>query len=129
MIFLNDDIIIFFYSLQVFHTSSNLIFHLNLKNSKFLLSIPVDFNRIVVWMVRILSQIFSSFNLLFRPLGTFPRASMTIGITITLIFHSFFCPLEFVYFFFHFFCNGKFHLLISSFLLINQQKVWSFFKG
>ena len=46
-----------------------------------------------VWMLLILSPISNSFSPLIKPLGTVPRASFTIGIIVTLMFHSLFSSL------------------------------------
>ena len=51
------------------------------------LSILVDLNSALVWMVLILSLISSFLSLVSRPLGTVPRALATIGIIVTLMFH------------------------------------------
>ena len=58
--------------------------------SRTLLSILVDFNNVVVWMVstRHLISKFSSTST--NPLATVPRAPITIGIIVTFMFHSFF---------------------------------------
>ena len=60
------------------------------------LSILSDFNSAVVWTVSILSLIYSPnlfSNLFSRALEIVPSALTTIGITVTFIFCSFFCPL------------------------------------
>ena len=61
--------------------------------SRTFLSILADFSNVVVWMVLILSLILNSSSLLSKPLGIIPSAPTIIGITVTLIFHSFFTSL------------------------------------
>ena len=65
-------------------------------------SILADLNNSVVWMVSIGLFISKSFRLYANPLVTVPRASITIGITVSFIFHSFFNSLarfRYLYFF------------------------------
>ena len=57
--------------------------------SRTLLSILVDLSNTVVWMVSIRPPISNSSNLLFKPSETVLSAPIIIGITVTLIFHSF----------------------------------------
>ena len=54
-----------------------------------LISILIDLNNAVVWMVLILPLISNSSNLFSKPLGTVLSASLTICTTITFNFHSF----------------------------------------
>ena len=85
------------YSLQVFHSSSDMVFFLlkserqkvasDLQNS----SKNPDFNNAVVWMVSILPLISSSPSLFSRFLETVLRAPTMIDITI--IYHNFFSSL------------------------------------
>ena len=58
--------------------------------SRNLLNILSDRNRAVVRMVSILQLISSFTSLSFRPSETIPRTPTTIGITVTIIFLSFF---------------------------------------
>ena len=85
-----------FYSLRIFLLQCILmVFHWNLSNkmspqvSRTLLSILVDLNNVVVWMLstRLLSMSSSPCT---NPLVTVPRAPITIGITVTFILHRFF---------------------------------------
>ena len=81
------------------------------------------------------SLIFNSLSPFCKELGTVPSAPTTIGITVTLIFHSFFsslifvCPLPFFRFYFVVGRNGKIHLfyciLFYFILFVNQLLVWS----
>ena len=75
----------YFTTLRVFHTSINLSDRKSPQVSWNLLSSLVDFNCAVAWMVPIHVPILKSFYLL-----TVPNAPITIGITITFIFHCFF---------------------------------------
>ena len=113
-----------------------MVFHWILSDSK---SLPVSrtplrilsiLNNVVVWMVSIRppsSKSSSSFN---NPLGTVPKAPITIGVIVTFIFHNFFNSLArsmYLSFFFPFpsvlfcsqpgqqsspFCNFSFLLLL-----------------
>ena len=58
--------------------------------SRVLLSIQTDLNNAVVWMVSTRPLISKSFRPCSSPLGTIPRAPISIGITVTFMFHSFF---------------------------------------
>ena len=49
-----------------------------------------DFNNVVVWMVSARPPISNSFSPFTKPLGIVPSAPITIGITVTFMFHSFF---------------------------------------
>ena len=70
-------------------------FHRSLSNTKSsrvsrtFLSILVDLNNVVVWMILILFSISMCSNLFFNPLETVPRAPMTIGIIVTLMSNIF----------------------------------------
>ena len=70
-----------------------MVFHWSLSDSKFpqisgtLLSILVDLNNAVIWMVDLLPLIFKSSSSFINPLLTVPRASITIGINVTFMFH------------------------------------------
>ena len=72
-----------------------LVFHWRLSDSKFplicrtILSILVDLHNAVVWLVSICSPISKSFSLFSEPLRTVLSTPNTIGITVTLMFHSF----------------------------------------
>ena len=48
-----------------------------------------DLNNAVVWMVSARLPSFNSFSLLTKPLGIVPSSRITIGITVTIMFHSF----------------------------------------
>ena len=72
-----------------------MVFHWGLSDSKSpqisrtLLSILVDLNNVVVWVVftcPLISKFSSSFN---NPSLTVPKAPITIGINVTFMFHSF----------------------------------------
>ena len=71
------------------------VFYWGLSESKFsqvsrtLLSILADLNNTVVWIVSIRPPISNSSSTLSQPLGTVPSALITLGITITLMFHGF----------------------------------------
>ena len=73
-----------------------MVFHWSLRDSKSpqisrtLLSILANLNNIVVWMVSTCPIICKSFNPFTNLMGIFPAAPITIGITVTFIFHSFF---------------------------------------
>ena len=56
-------------------------------------SILADLNNDVVWMVSISTPISNSSSLLSKPLGIVLNALITIGITVTFIFHCIFCSL------------------------------------
>ena len=61
--------------------------------SRALLSILADLNNAVVWMVSTRPVISNSSSPITNPLGIFPRAPTTNGITVTYVFHSCFSPL------------------------------------
>ena len=92
------------------------------------------------WMVSI-PPLISNFYSLFspKPLGAVPSVPTTIGTTITLMFHSFFCSLRrskplFIFLISFSFKsvvhrNSKIHQMKSSFRLVNQYYVGSFKLG
>ena len=57
--------------------------------SRTLLSILVDLNNGVVYMFSVGPPIFNFSRPLTNPLGTVPSAPVTIGATVTFMFHSF----------------------------------------
>ena len=61
--------------------------------SRTLLRILADLNNAVVWMFSSCLLISNSSSPFTKPLGIVPSASTTIGITVTFMFHSFFCSL------------------------------------
>ena len=73
-----------------------MVFHRSLSDSKSLQvsrtfpSIQVDLNNAVVWMVSARLSIFNSSSFLTKLLETIPSTPITIGITVTFIFDSFF---------------------------------------
>ena len=72
-----------------------LLFHWSLSDkcpqvSRTLLSIQADFGSAVVWIFSNRPLISKSFSPFTNPLVTVPRAPITIGITVTSMFHSFF---------------------------------------
>ena len=73
-----------------------MVFHWSLSDSKSpqvsrtLLSILADLNNAVVWMVSTRPSIFKSSNSYTKPWVNVQSASITIGITVTFMFHSFF---------------------------------------
>ena len=89
-----------------------MVFHRSVSDSKspqisrILLSILAILNNAVVWVVSIHPPISNSYSLLLKPLETAPSASVTIGITVTLMIHSFLSSLA-----------RSTYLLIFSFLL------------
>ena len=76
-----------------------LVFHWSLRDSKSpqiyrsLLSILADLNNAVPWMLTTSPLISKSFSLCTNPLVTLPSAPVTIDITVTFMFHSFFSSL------------------------------------
>ena len=62
----------------------------SLQVSRTLLSILADLNNAVIWMISSCRLISKSPSRGTNPLVTIPRAPITIGITVTLVFHSFF---------------------------------------
>ena len=80
----------YFTPLRVFQTSvilSDRKFH---QLSMTLLSILVDLNYVAVWMVSNCFLISKSFSPCIYPLVTVPRAQISVGITISFMFHSFY---------------------------------------
>ena len=83
--------------LRIFHTEhKQMAFHWSLKDSKspqvskILLSILTSLNNAVAWMVSTCPLISKSSSPIINPSVTIPSTAITIGITITFIFHSFF---------------------------------------
>ena len=116
------------------------------QDSRTLLTIPANLCNAVVWMVSARPPISNSSNLFTKSLGTVPSAPITIGITVTIIFHSYFSGLTrskyltHISFFFFLLCglprrqSSLFGLvfLYSVFLFIyfisffvSYHKVWS----
>ena len=62
--------------------------------SRILLSILTDLNNAEVWMVFTLALISNSFSPFTNSLMTVPNAPITIGFTVILMFHCYFCSLE-----------------------------------
>ena len=75
------------------------VFHWSLSDSKFpqvsrtLLSILAVLNNAVVWMVSTCPSTSKSSNLFNSPLVTVPKATITIGIILTFMFHNIFSSL------------------------------------
>ena len=73
-----------------------MVFHWNLSDSKSLqvtrtlLSIPADLDNVIVWMMSTRPFISKSSSSCTNPLLTVPSAQITIGITVTVMFHRFF---------------------------------------
>ena len=65
----------------------------SLQTFRTLLDILSDLNIAIFWVVSIRSLISKSFNLCITPLVNIPRAPITIDITVTFMFHSFFTSL------------------------------------
>ena len=89
-------LLLLFYSFEFFNTS---VFHRSLSDSKSpyvsrtLHSILVDISNAVVWMVSTRPLNSKSSSLCTSPQVIAPSQSITIGITVTFIFHSFFSSL------------------------------------
>ena len=66
----------------------------SLQVSRTLLSILADLSNAVVWIVSTHPLISKSSSPFTNPLVTVPRAPVTIGITVTFMFHSFLIPLR-----------------------------------
>ena len=115
-----------------------MVFHWILSDSKSpqvsrtLFSNLDDLNNAVVWIVftRIISKSSSSLNNL---LGIILNAPITIGITVTFIFYSFFSSLAksmylslfaFFYFYSVVFCDGKVCYLAGSLSFLDYHKFW-----
>ena len=95
---ITTDYYYYYYPFESFsHQHQSMVFHWSLSDSKFsqvsrtLLSILVDLNNAVVWMVSACPLISNSSGSIINPLVTVPSAPITIGITVTFMFHSFFC--------------------------------------
>ena len=73
-----------------------MVFHLCLSDSKstqisrIILSILADLSNAVVWILLTLSLIYKSLSPCTNPLVTVSSTPVTIGITVTFMFHSFF---------------------------------------
>ena len=78
-----------------------IVFHWSLSDSKSprvprtVLCILADLNNAVVWMMSTRPLIFKSSSPCTNPLVPVPSALITIGITVTFMFHSFFSSLAF----------------------------------
>ena len=128
--------IFFFHSLRLFFSHQHLlmVFHLNLRDgnssqgSRTLLSILADINNAVVWMASTRPPIFQFFSLLYKPLGTAPRAPITIAVTVCMMFHSFVSSFAFLNFHSVVRCDGKVHstasCLFSFFEFVQGLVVW-----
>ena len=93
-------LLLLFTPLRVFHTSVSWWFSSGvwviaslLKSSELFLVFWIYFNHTVVWMVSARPLISKSSIPSTSSLGTVPSAPITISITVTLMFHSFFCSL------------------------------------
>ena len=81
------------------HQPLPMVFHGSLSDSKFsqvsrtLLSILADLNNVLVWMFPTCPFISKSSSPSTNPLVTVPSVPITIGITVTFMFHSFFSSL------------------------------------
>ena len=111
-----------------------MVFHWSLSDSKCfqvsktLLSIPVDLNNAVIWIVSTRSLISKSFNPSANPSVTALKATITIGIIVTFMIHSYFNSLvssRYFTFFFTFFQiysvvnqDSKVQILQALFLLL-----------
>ena len=118
-----------------------MFFHWNLRDSKSpqvsrtLLSLLADLNNAVVWMVPSRPLISKSSSSLTNPLLIVPSAPITIGITVTIMLHSFFSSLArsrylSLYFTFLQFYpvvsrNGKIHYSVVSLYFVDYRKIWS----
>ena len=130
------------------HPGEMMVFHCSLSDNRFpqvsriLLSILVYLNNTVVWMVSARHPISNSSNPLFKSKKTVPSAPLTIGITVTFMFHSFFSSLarsKYMYLFLFCFlwfshCDpqgrqsppfGSFSLLIISWSSLLASIRWS----
>ena len=89
-------IIIILHLLSFSHQCTPMVFHWSLNDSKSpqvsrtLLSILAVFSNAVVWMVSSRPPASKSSRLFNSPLVTVPKASITIGTIVTLMFHTFF---------------------------------------
>ena len=89
--------LLFFFSFESFsHQHKPIVSHWSLSDNKSLqvyrtlLRILADLNNAVVWMVSTRPLISKSFSPCINPLVTVSRAPITIGITVTFMFHPFF---------------------------------------
>ena len=100
---------------MIFHWS--LCENLSPQVSRTLLSILTDFNNAVVWMVSTRPVISRTSSPCINFFVSVPRAPITIGITVTFIFHSFQSPsnVEVFIFFIAFF---QFYAVFSFFFLL-----------
>ena len=132
----------YFTLLESFHTSVSRCFPTGvwvtasfLKSLR-LLSILVDLNNVVVWMVSTRSLISKTSSPYSNPLVTVSSAPITIGITVTFMFRSFFSSQEILstYFTFRFLSVLPFgqperqNLLFDRFsflFFVDNHKVWS----
>ena len=86
----------YYYSLEFFTQRHLMVFHWSLSDSKCpqvsrtLLSILAVFSNAVVWMVSTRPSTTKSSSPFNNPLVTVPKASITIDIIVTFMFHSFF---------------------------------------
>ena len=85
-------------------------------------SIIVGLNNAVVWIVTTRPLISKSSRPCTNPLMTIPRAPITIGITVTFLFHSFFLFFFFVFVFFQFPNKSRY---LSFFSLSFNFTLWS----
>ena len=92
-----DSVSLYYYYYWPFHTSFNrYFFHLSLSDNKSphisrtFLRILTDFNSAVVWMVSTIPLVSISLSFFIKLMRTTPSASITIGITVSLIYHSLF---------------------------------------
>ena len=115
----------FLYSFKSFsHRLWLMVFHWSLSDSKSpqvsrtLLSILADLKKAVVWMVSTPPLISKSSSPCIYPLVSVPNAPITIGITVTFMFHSFLG-------FFFFFCYLAKCRYLSLFSLYFSFTLWS----
>ena len=97
-----------------------MVFHWSLSDSKSpqdsrtLLSILAVLNNAVVWMVSIRPPTSKSFGPFNNPLVIVPKAPITIGVTVTFIFHSFFQLPSKVFIFILLFTLFQFYSVVSQ---------------
>ena len=101
-----------------------MVFHWSLSDSKSpqvsrtLLCMLAVLNNALVWMVSTRPPTSKSSSLFSNPLVTVPNTSITIGIIVNCIFHSFFSPLarsRYLSLFSHFFHYYYYYSLIRAF--------------